>query len=126
MKVLQVIEQAYRATAEEQDDTILWLNRSMRGAGADLCILLTGNAVCYAFAHCAIPPLKLGNWAQSHPADVGMDIRELLADGVEISVVEEDLVERGLNEKQCIEGVQRVADHNLAALYDSVDQVWQW
>lgn len=126
MKVLQVVEQAFRATSEEQDDTILWLSRSMRGAGADIRILLTGNAVYYALLNSAIPPLQLGNWVQSYPADIGIDIRELLADGVEISVVEEDLAERGLNEKPCIEGVQRVANDTVAALYDSVDQVWQW
>jgi sulfur relay (sulfurtransferase) DsrF/TusC family protein len=126
VKVLQVIEQAFRATGEEQDDTIVWLTRSMRGVGADIHVLLTGNAVFYAFVQTAAPALTFGAWTQTHPADVGGDIRLLLNDGVEVTVVEDDLAERGLAGKPCIEGIKRVARSDLAALYDSVDQVWQW
>jgi sulfur relay (sulfurtransferase) DsrF/TusC family protein len=49
-----------------------------------------------------------------------------LAAGVEIAVVEEDLVERGLHQRPCIEGIARVPRGHLAALYNSVDQIWQW
>lgn len=126
MKVLQVIEQAFRATGEEQDDTILWLSRSMRGAGADFRILLSGNAVSYALVQHAAPGLSLGDWQQTHPADIGADVRELLASGIEIAVVADDLAERGLGAKACQQGIQRIARSDLASLYDSVDQVWQW
>ena len=44
-KILQIVESAYRATLEEQDDTVVWITHAMKGAGGDLHLLLRGNEI---------------------------------------------------------------------------------
>ena len=126
MRALQVIDQAFRATTEEQDDPILWLTRSMCGAGATLMFLLSGHAVQYATLSQRQPSLRLGQWQQTQPADIPGDMTNLLDSGVPFSVVREDLVERGLGETPLHPGVTAIAREDLPGLYEQADQIWQW
>src|SRR5690606_18581468 len=126
MKVLQVIDQAFRTTVEEQDDTILWLTQSMRGAGGELTVLLGGHGVYYGLQTQPQPALQLGDWQQSAPADLPRDLTQLLESGVPVYVILDDVTERGLSPQALRPGVQGIRRDELAALYDSVDQVWQW
>ncbi|MGB1762933.1 DsrE family protein [Alloalcanivorax xenomutans] len=126
MKVLQVIDQAFRTTVEEQDDTILWLTQSMRGAGGDLQVLLSGHGVHYAVLNQRQPPLILGTWKQSQPAELVRDLTNLTESGVPVYAVREDLEERGLAGLPLQAGVELVSRAGLADLYERVDQIWQW
>ncbi len=126
MKVLQVIEAAYRATLEEQDDTIVWLTHAMKGAGADLDVLLCGNAVNYAVKGQDASGLSFGDWQQTQPPDIAGDIAGLVGKGIEMFVVEEDAAARGLGNAELVDGVNRLARGGIPALLDKYDQIWHW
>jgi len=126
MKALSIVESAYRATIEEQDDTIVWLNHAMKAAGADLAVLLRGNAVNYAVRGQNAAGLAFGAWRQTQPPRIADDIASLAGKGVTVYVVAEDLVERGLDVGDLVPGRERVARDGLPGLFAAHDQVWHW
>jgi hypothetical protein len=126
VKVLQIVESAYRATLEEQDDTIIWLTHALRGAGADLTLILCGNAVTYAGIGQDASGLCFGEWKQTQPPQIAADIRGLIGKGVEVYAVEEDLAERGVAPKMRIPDITVVPRSDLARLFGAFDQVWHW
>src|SRR5260221_257260 len=82
------------AALEEQDDTIVWLHGAMKGAGADLAVLLRGNAVNYLVQRQDAGGLAFGEWRQTQPPAVASDLAALAAKGIDICYVAEDLAER--------------------------------
>jgi sulfur relay (sulfurtransferase) DsrF/TusC family protein len=125
-RVLQIIETAYRATIEEQDDTCVWISHAMKGAGADIAVLLRGNAVNYACASQDASGLRFGERRQTQPPQLARDVAALAGKGVPVFVVEEDVSERGLEPADLIREVKPVARGDLPALLDGYDQVWHW
>ena len=125
MRILNIIESAYRATLEEQDDTILWLSRSLRKNGADLSVLLRGSAVNYAVPQ-ECPPLAIGDSGVRHPARPSEDLARLAADGVAVYVLEDDFEERGLPRESGNGHLRFVRSGDIAELLDQHDQVWHW
>jgi sulfur relay (sulfurtransferase) DsrF/TusC family protein len=125
-KILQVIESAYRATIEEQDDTIVWLSHAMKGAGADLDVLLRGNSVNYAIKGQDPSGLTIGDWKQAHPPELAEDIEKLIGKGVSVYLVEDDAAERGLERTDFIGGIKTIPRSGIAKLFGAYDQVWNW
>ncbi len=126
MKVLQIVATAYRATLEEQDDPIIWISHAMKGAGADLDVLLRGNAVNYAVAAQDATGLSFGDWQQSQPPDLAGDISGLAEKDVNVFVVQDDLDERGLRDVALVAGIETLSRGRLPALLNEYDQIWNW
>ena len=125
-KLLQVIETAYRATIEEQDDTCVWIAHAMKGGGADIAVLLRGNAVNYGCKQQDASGLAFGEKRQSHPPDLSGDIAGLIGKGVDVYVVEDDCAERGLERSDLIDGLKPVARAGMSKLFGGYDQIWHW
>jgi sulfur transfer complex TusBCD TusB component (DsrH family) len=125
-KTLQIVESAYRATLEEQDDTVLWITAAMKGAGAELDVLLRGSAVNYAVKSQDASGLSFGARKQSNPPNIAGDVEQLLAKGIELYVVEDDVAERGLERVDLISGIKPVSKAKLPELLEQYARVWHW
>jgi sulfur relay (sulfurtransferase) DsrF/TusC family protein len=126
MKALNIVETAYRATIEEQDDTIVWLTHAMKGAGAEIDVLLRGNAVNYGIKGQDASGLSFGAKKQTHPPDLAGDLERLMGKGSSVYLVEEDLAERGIDASELISGIKTVRKDGLASLLNGYDQIWHW
>lgn len=125
-KLLHIVESAYRATLEEQDDTIVWLTHAMKGANANVDVLLRGNAVNYALKGQDASGLAFGERRQTQPPRLDEDVAKLGAKGVKLYIVEEDVSERGLEPKSLIAGLEPVSRSGLPKLFAQYDQVFHW
>jgi sulfur relay (sulfurtransferase) DsrF/TusC family protein len=127
MKVLNIVDTAYRATLEEQDDTIVWITAAMRtNANAPVDLLLRGNAVNYAVKAQDANGLSFGDQHQTQPPQLAKDLEKLREKGAKIFLVREALRERGIEDGELIAGLEFVARDALARLFGEYDQVWHW
>ena len=126
MKTLNIIETAYRATLEEQDDPVVWIIHAMKGAGAEQGVVLRANAVNYAVKAQGVPPLAFGARRQQQGPHLAEAVGGLVGKGVAVYVVSDDLTERGLQGEELISGLKPVRKTDLPALCSGYDQVWHW
>ena len=124
--ILSIVERAYHGTIEEQDDTILWVSHMIKNAGAELSVLLRGNAVNYAVMGQDATGLRFGDVEMEVAPTLDTDIVNLVGAGVPTYAVREDLEERGIRREELAEGLQVIDRKEVAGLYDSHDSIWHW
>ena len=125
-KILSIVERAYHGTIEEQDDTILWLSHMFKNAGADISILLRGNAGNYAVMGQDASGLSFGAVKMEVPPTLDKDVAALVAAQVPTYVVQEDLDDRGIRREELADGLKIINRGEVADLYDSHDSIWHW
>jgi sulfur relay (sulfurtransferase) DsrF/TusC family protein len=125
-RILNVITCGYRATLEEQDDTILWLTRAMRGANAAIDVLLWGNAVSYAVRAQDSTGLAFGERRQTQPPRLADDTAALHYGGAKVFYSATDARERGIATAELIEGVIPLEPTGVPELFARYDRILWW
>jgi sulfur relay (sulfurtransferase) DsrF/TusC family protein len=124
---LNIVESAYRAVMEEQDDTVLWLLAAMQAAGARHTVVLRGNAVNYAVAGQGAPGLTVGRWKQTQAPRMDRDVVDLVENRkIPVYVIEEDLAERGIARGDLVPDVTLMAERALPKLVAEHEVVCHW
>ena len=126
-KTLNIVESAYRAVMEEQDDTILWLLAAMRGAGAEHTVVLRGNAVNYAVAGQGAPGLAIGGWKQTQAPRIDNDVIDLIKKHkIPVFIIEEDLAARGIERGELVPEVELLSSKMLPRHMAEYELVSHW
>jgi len=126
-KTLNIVESAYRAVMEEQDDTILWLLAAMQGAGAQHTVVLRGNAVNYAVAGQGAPGLTIGGWKQTQAPRMDNDVIDLIERRkIPVFVIDEDLAARGIERGELVPGIQLLSAKVLPQRMAEYELVSHW
>jgi len=126
-KTLNIIESAYRAVMEEQDDSILWLLAAMQSAGAEHTVVLRGNAVNYAVAGQGAPGLTIGGWKQTQAPRMDNDVIDLIERRkIPVFVIDDDLAARGIERGELVPGIQLLSAKVLPQRMAEYELVSHW
>ena len=82
-----------------------------------------GNAVNYIVRQ-ECPALAIGAARIAHLARPAEDIARLTEKGVMVYALQDDVEERGIDEKACIPGIKLIRRNDVAGLMEEHEQVW--
>jgi sulfur transfer complex TusBCD TusB component (DsrH family) len=126
-KTLNIVERAYHATLEEQDDVALWFALAMKVQGnLEQSILLRGNAVNYLVRAQDASGLRIGDLALDPPPRIVEDLVRLREQGIALYAVEEDLAARGVARQGLLDGIEIVGKRMLPELLAAHERVFYW
>jgi sulfur relay (sulfurtransferase) DsrF/TusC family protein len=124
-RYLSIIDSAYRAIIEEQDDTAVWFTHAMKNGGADVSILFCGDAVSYAVMNQDARGLRFGDRAVKGP-DMVRDVKAVIEKKIPLFVVADDVAERGISPSQLIPGIEQIQRSSIARLIETHDRILSW
>src|SRR5207253_144716 len=93
------------AFARDQSVKLVWFTHAMKNGGADVSILLRGDAVNYAVSGQDAKGLRFGARTVKGP-DMVRDIQAVIAKKIPLYAVADDLAERGIPASRLIPGVE--------------------
>ena len=126
-KTLNIVESAYRAVMEEQDDTILWLLAAMQGAGAEHTVRTARQRRELRGRRAGRAGLAIGGWKQTQAPRMDRDIIDLIENRkMPVFVVEEDLAARGIERGELVPGVQPLSSKLLPKRMAEYELVSHW
>ena len=125
-KILSIVEVAYRGTIEEQDDTVLWFSHILKNSGADISILLKGNAVNYVLRGQDASGLSFGTHKTPRSPQIDQDVIKMIEKGIPIYAIEDDAKERGLLESEWIAGIRKIKKAQLPEFLETYEKIWNW
>jgi len=125
--LLCICDQGYRASVEEQDDTVIWMAHMLqREDDTTVTLVLRGSAVNYASQAQRSVGVRFGDWTQAHPANFPRDLTRFQEDGGRVFALAPDLARYGLADTDLVEGVTEVEAGGVTGLVAEHDFVSFW
>src|SRR5688572_14378288 len=112
-RILNVIETAYRAAPAQPGEGVLSVAAALQNAGADVSVLLRGNAVNYIVR-------------TNRPPGIGEDVEKLRDKGATVYAVREDARDRGLDPGRIVAGIEFISRADVADVIEKHDLIWYW
>jgi sulfur relay (sulfurtransferase) DsrF/TusC family protein len=97
----------------------------MKNGGADVSMLLRGDAVNYAVSNQDAKGLDFGAKAVKGP-DLVRDVEAVIEKKIPLYAVAEDLAERGIPASRLIPGVEQVQRSAIGRLIETHDRILSW
>lgn len=105
---------------------MVWFTHILRQSGADITILLTGNAVNYAVRGQQPPVLRFGTATIEFPPRLDQDLQQAAEAGVKLALLRDDADVRGIGATALMPEVEQISREQLPDFLNGFNLVWRW
>jgi len=97
-----------------------------RRSGADITLLLMGNAVHYAVYGQQLPPLSFGTAVITFPPRLDQALRKAIQASVKLVLLRDDVEMRGIPASALMPEAEQISCEQRADFLHGFDIVWHW